>query len=178
LSVRSRTALAAMASMPLWVGLAPCQDSHDTRVHDRPRILAAVAAVRRAILAGDVAALLAHISKVERLGCTDTTYSREQVSAFLRDRSSHLYMSLFETPAFAKRCGREYPPEYPAISERDFLRSAGESIRVDPVEGEWVTVTLTSPVPTQYPRMWYFHFESGAWRLAGGSLVIGHCSCG
>jgi hypothetical protein len=178
LSIPRRTALSIAAAAILWTSVALCEEPKVASGADQERILAAVASVRKAILAQDTAALLATISRVEPLACTDTPYSRHRVAAFLCDPTSHLYISLFDTPAFAKRCGREYPPEYPAISEREFLLNARESVQVGRVTGGWVTVTLTSPVPTHYPREWYFHSESGGWRLAGGSLIIGRCSCG
>jgi hypothetical protein len=177
LSIPGRTALSTAAALILWSAVAPCQEPKGASATDQERILAAVASVRRAILAEDPTALLATISRVEPLAYTDTPYSRQRVAAFLRDRASHLYIGLFNTPAFVKRCGREYPREYPAISEQEFLRSARESVQVGTVDGAWVTVTLTSPVPTHYPREWYFHSESGGWKLAGGSLIIGRCSC-
>ncbi len=154
------------------------EGTQDTRVVDEQRLPAAVAAVRRAILSEDVRAPLQNISQVEPLGCTDSAYSLEKVKAFLRDKNSHLYTSLFDSLAFAKRCGREYPPEYPAISEKEFLRSARDAVQVTRLDRAWVEVTLTSPVPTHYAREWFFHWESGEWKLAGGSLVIGNCSCG
>jgi hypothetical protein len=173
-----KTAVTGVATLALWFPAAAHEGIEGATPIDESRLRAAIASVRTAILAEDARTLLQNISKVASLTCTDTRYTHEEVGAFLRDRASHLYISLFDTSTFSKQCGGQYPAEYPAISEKEFLRSANESVRIVRLDAQWAEVTLTSPVPTHYPREWYFHWESGAWKLAGRSLIVGNCSCG
>jgi hypothetical protein len=146
--------------------------------HDREDILKTVSAIRAAILSENVDELLRHVSTTQGLSCTDTTYSHKSIKRFLADRGSQLYMALFDSPSFSRECSREYPPEYPAISDRDFLKTASTSVTVVTVRKDWVEVTIKSPMPSHYPRQWYLHREGDAWKLAGSSLIIGNCSCG
>ena len=167
------------ATMLPWSPAAARQRQGDTlSPSDQQAIRVAVENVRRALLGEDVGAFLASISPVASLTCTDSTYSYDEVRAFLEDRSSHLYLSLFDTGRFVEQCGDHYPPEYPALSEKDFVRRARDSVEIQRVSEVWVKVTLTSPVSTHSPREWYFRWESGVWKLAGRSLIVGNCSCG
>ena len=145
---------------------------------ERRAVEAAVEAVRTAILAGDTAALLRMIDTKEPLVCTDTPYARDEVREFLADKRSHLYLSLFDTTAYAKQCGAGYPASYPALSEREFLRSANKTASIERLDVNWVRVTISSPIKTHYPREWHFHRDGKRWRLAGPSLIIGRCTCG
>jgi hypothetical protein len=145
---------------------------------DEQQLRAVTASVREAILSENVDLLLQNTSPVRGLRCTDTTYSYERITSFLRNKNSHLYKSLFDSSGFARQCGREYPPEYPPISEKEFLRSASNSSAIVRIDNDWAKVTLTSPVRNQYSRDWYFHREAGAWKLSDASFVIGNCSCG
>ena len=134
--------------------------------------------VKQAILDADVEGLLGHISKTSGLTCTDTNYSYGEVRAFLHDKRSHLYMSLFDSAEFARRCGSDYSSEYPAIADNDFLRTANQSVTIARLDNDWAQVTFTTPIKNHYPREWYFHREAGTWRVASGSFIIGSCSCG
>jgi hypothetical protein len=145
---------------------------------DRAEILTTVSAIRSAIRNENVNALLQHVSAARGLHCTDTNYSYNEIKRFLADRRSYLYMGLFDSPAFSRECSRQYSPEYPAISDRDFLKTADESVTITTVRKDWVEVTIKSRAPSQYPRQWYLHREGQAWKLAGDSLIIGNCSCG
>jgi len=145
---------------------------------ERQAIEAAVEAVRQAILAEDTAALMRLIDKKEALVCTDTPYSREQVRKFLADKRSHLSLSLYDTREYAKRCGERYPATYPALSEREFLRTADRTPSIKRLDAHWVRVTISSPVKTHYPREWHFHRDGRQWKLAGPGFIIGSCTCG
>lgn len=149
----------------------------DLSARDRADLLQAAADVRSAILRKDVGALLRVIGR-EGLVCTDTQYSHKEVSRDLRDPTSHLYMSLFDTARFAARCGGEYPIEYPAKSDRDFFVHMPDSpIDVTFAKNDYATVTYRSAVKGYYPPEYSFHKEKGRWRLVGG-LIIGNCTCG
>ena len=146
---------------------------------DEQQLRAVTARIREAILTENIAVLLQSISAVLGLQCTDTTYSHEQIKTFLQNRNSHLYISLFDSARFARQCGRSgYPPEYPAISEKEFLRSANSAVEIVRIDNDWAKVTLISPVPSQFPRVWNLHREAGTWEIAGVGFVIGNCSCG
>ncbi len=136
-----------------------------------------VLVLKEALLGEDLTQVLQQISS-EGLTCTDTRYSREKVRAFLSDHQSHLYMSLFDTARFSQQCGREYPADYPAISEKEFLRTANASMMIVRLDTNWAQVTLTSSNSRHYPREWSFHKENGRWKVAAGSWIVGRCSCG
>jgi hypothetical protein len=157
---------------------AAATDQATLSAHDRELILKNVDALRAAILSRNADAVLQHVSTTQGLTCTDTRYSYKDITHFLADRRSHLYMGLFDSLSFAQACAREYPPEYPAISDREFLKTANAAVTITTVRKDWVEVTITSPVPSHYPRKWYLHKEGEAWKLAGDSVVIGNCSCG
>jgi hypothetical protein len=145
---------------------------------DQQELRSVSKSVVEAILGENVQALLRHVSQTKGLTCTDTEYSYRSVEAFLRDKKSHLYISLFDTGSFSRRCGDDYPVQYPAISEREFLRSAEQQFSVTADDVDWAHVTISSPVKGHYTRAWYLHREGGTWKLTGGSFVIGRCSCG
>jgi hypothetical protein len=144
---------------------------------DEAEISAAVARVRKAILETDVPELLGNLSRTG-LTCTDTKYSYNEVKRFLKDTKSHLYIGLFDATAFSARCGDEYPADYPAISDREFLRTANPGFEITAMGPGWVSIRITSPLRSHYQREWSFHREAGRWKVAGGSFIIGNCSCG
>ena len=159
--------------------VASCASAQTTLSEsDRQAIEASVEAVRHAILAEDTAALLRLIDKKEPLVCTDTPYSFTEVRKFLADKRSHLYLSLFRTPEYTKRCGDGYPASYPALSEREFLRTADKTPSIKRLDANWVRVRIASPINTHYPREWHFHRDGRQWKLAGPGLIIGRCTCG
>jgi hypothetical protein len=144
----------------------------------RAAIVSAARSVVAAIRAGDAKGLVQHISRAEGLTCTDTAYPFSRVKKDLENPKSYLFQSLFDTKAFAGRCGSEYPAEYPAISDTEFLKTSGDNIDVELYSADWAAVTIRSSVPGQYKREWSLHREAGHWKLAGGGFIIGNCSCG
>jgi len=145
---------------------------------DRQNLAKIVAEVREAILTVDVKALLRHISQFEPLVCTDTAYSYREVERFLQRRDSHLYMSLFDSARFAASCRAEYSADDPAISDKEFLATASPGVELVALDARWAGATITSAVKGRAAMQWFFHKESGGWKLAGGSFVLGRCSCG
>jgi hypothetical protein len=145
---------------------------------EQQAITVAFQTVRQAILAEDISSLLSSISASEGLICTDTRYTGREIQAFLANKQSEFYVSLFRSEAFGEKCGDGYPVEYPALSESEFLRTANASVAITRVDADWARVTITSPVRTHYPREWYFHREGGTWKIGGASFVIGNCTCG
>jgi hypothetical protein len=145
---------------------------------DRQDILGTIAAIRNAILNADTAQLLRYISESEGLTCTDALYSYKAITRFMKDKDSHLYMSLFDSVGFAQRCGRDYPKEYPAISDREFLKTAEDSASIEADGHDWVEVTIRSRIPNHWPRTWSLHREGAGWKLAGRAVIIGDCVCG
>ena len=134
--------------------------------------------VRNAIVRQDTRRILERISKSEGLACTDRRIPYQQVGKDLRDKTSHLYISLFDSERFSKRCGKEYPAEYPAISDHEFFQSASTAtIELQPLERGLVQVVLKSHVKGHYPREWVFRKEQGQWRLIDG-FIVSRCSCG
>jgi hypothetical protein len=165
------------ASIVLWSALGFSQNTRTFSIADERQIRRAVVAIREAILKEDLKQLLRQISSAG-LTCTDTGYSYKMIRAFLTDKKSHLYMSLFDSARFSQQCGNEYPVQHPAISEREFLRTADDSMSIVLADRNWARVTLTSPNPRHYSREWSFHREGGTWKVAGGSWVVGRCGCG
>jgi hypothetical protein len=163
--------------MVIWSAPVFSQDTKTFSIADERQIRQAVVAFREAIVKKDVKQLLRQISG-GGLTCTDTNYSYKMIRAFLDDSKSHLYMSLFDSVRFSRQCGSRYPVEYPAISEQEFLRTANDSILIVRIDSNWASVMLTSPNPGHYQREWSFHRESGTWKVAGGSLIVGRCDCG
>jgi hypothetical protein len=170
--------LGAVCVLGLWGSSLAAQSNARLTDADQSQIRQVVTELRRAIVAGDATAVGALISPRLGLTCTDTNYSHKQVLDFLSQKRSHLYQSLFDSAAFAKRCGSGYPDEYPAISDQEFLKTANEGFDVSPLDREWVEVTVRSTVAGHYKRVWSLHREAGTWRLAGSGLVIGNCGCG
>jgi hypothetical protein len=145
---------------------------------DRDAVQLAAREIRSAILRKDIDALLAHVSTLEGLTCTDSNYPYREVRRYLNDRSSHLYVSLFDSTKFAARCGSHYSPEYPAVSDKEFFERVGESrIDVTFFKDEYVTVRYSSPISSYYPREYELHREHGQWKIVEG-FIIGYCSCG
>jgi hypothetical protein len=135
--------------------------------------------LRRAILDADTAAVLRHVSRQHGLTCTDTQTPYPQIQRDLADKQSHLYIGLFDSAAFARRCGAEgYQAAYPAISEKEFFAAAPDApFEMRQVKPDWATVIFRSPVKTHWPREYVFHRERGQWRLTDG-LIVSRCTCG
>lgn len=146
-------------------------------ISDEKAIRLAVARVRKAILDGNADELLQNISLTEGLVCTDTLYSYNDTKTFLHNKQSHLYLSVFDSAGFSLLCGKEYSLKHLA-SDKEFLSAANQSITISRVEDDWAEVTITSSVPDSYPLEWSLHRESGTWRLAGRTFIIGTCQCG
>ena len=156
-------------------GVAPSPKLSET---DVKAIRATVNDIRATIIAGNVKSLLVHISQNEGLACTDTQYSYTEAKAFLQDSNSAFYMSLFDTAKFRKECGSGYPPDYPAISEKEFFKTANQEVSIEAINTNWVKVTIRSPIKSHYERWLYLHREGSVWRVGGGSFIIGNCTCG
>lgn len=133
--------------------------------------------LREAILHQDLEGVLRHVSK-NGLGCTDSQIPRSMVKKHLYDKNSHFYMSLFDSAKFSKRCGSHYPPEFPAISDKEFFLGAREGI-IEIVQLRWglVQVIFKSPIKGHYQREWDFQKEGDEWKLIYG-VIVGNCSCG
>jgi len=139
-----------LSGVPLLFSADPTSPSRATEA-ERAEIRDAAAHVMHAILQVNVPQFLRYVSRAG-LTCTDIEYSFKAIKAFLADKKSHLFISLFDTGAFARRRGEEYPIEFPAISEREFLRSANQEIEIGTVDAGWVQVTISSPVENHYKR--------------------------
>jgi hypothetical protein len=172
-------AACAVAIMLATVARAesPAKQPGGLGVGEQRALREAIGQVRAAIVDGDVAALLQHISRVEPLVCTDTTYSYKEVEKFLADPNSHLFLSLFDSARFAHVCGADYG-EASAISDKEFLAGPDLQIEIVGLEDGWAKATLKSSVKGRYPLEWFFHKDGKAWRIAGASFVVGACSCG
>jgi hypothetical protein len=169
--------LLTAVSAILWIQPVVSQNPRTFSAADELQIRQAVQVVKDAILKGNVAGLRRQISD-QGLTCTDTKYSSKRVRAFLENKKSYLYMSLFDSARFSAECGSGYPSRYPAISEQEFLRTANDSMMIERVNADWAEVTLTSPNVRHYRRAWSLHRENGTWKVAGHSWVIGDCTCG
>ena len=133
--------------------------------------------IREAILKHDVKRLLSYIDG-DGLICTDTQVPSAEIENNLKDKSSKLYLSLFESERFAKECADKYSAEYPPISEREFfMKVVDPKMKVSFTGQSWARVTISSPLPQHYPREWLFHRTNGKWRLSSGFISRG-CSCG
>ena len=96
-----------------------------------------------------------------------------QVQKDLQRKTSHLYLSLFDSARFSTRCARE-----PRVSDKEFFLSAkAERVEVARTPEGLALVTFASQAKGQPPREWFFRREGDAWKLAEG-LVVGRCSCG
>jgi hypothetical protein len=145
---------------------------------DKKQINEVVTELRRSILNQDTKAFLRQLSVNDGLACTDTDYTYKDISKFLADKNSHLYISLFDTPKFKKMCGHGYPDEFPALSEKDFLKTAKKSIKIKQIDNDSVEVTIESSIKAHYPRQWYLQREGKTWKATGSSFIIGNCTCG
>ena len=134
--------------------------------------------IQAAILSEDTDKLLSHISRTEDFWCTDTNYSFSSVKNYLQDETSHLYLHLYDSDTWSSLCGIYYPRTYPAISEKEFLKTVNEVASIDLLDNVWAQVVLSSPVDTHYERTWYFHRDQLGWKLSGRSFIIGGCHCG
>ena len=178
LASRFASAVIAILANLTAAATSPASEATSFSPTDQKVIIATALEVEKAILAEDVSDLLRLVTRTEGLTCTDTLYSFKEIRAFLADKQSDLYLSLFRSDDFGKKCGEGYPLEYPAISEKDFLQTADKSFSVIRLEADWAKVIIKSPVKTHYPREWYFHREGRTWKLAGASFIIGNCTCG
>jgi hypothetical protein len=145
---------------------------------DKRQINGVVAELRKSILNQDTKGVLRQISVSHGLTCTDTDYSYKDISKFLADKNSYLSISFFETPKFQNKCGYGYPDEFPAISEKEFLKTAKESVKITQIDNDSVEVIIESPIKTHYPRQWYLQKEGKTWKATGSSFIIGNCTCG
>ena len=145
---------------------------------DQEAVLRAASAVRDAILHEDSVAILALVSHAHGLYCTDDIYKFADVARFMRDRRSHLYMSLFDTAGFQRACGNRYPAASQPISDRQFFASAPKIfMKVATFGKDTAEVTYsTSELGLDHVE-YLFHREGQAWRLTGG-FIIGDCTCG
>jgi hypothetical protein len=173
----SKLLLLIAVSATLWIKPVVSQNTATFSTADELHIRQAVRVVKEAILKEDVGVLLRQISD-QGLVCTDTNYSSTRIRAFLENKKSHLYMSLFDSKRFSAECGSGYPSQYPAISEQEFLRTADDSMVIVRLDPDWAQVTLTSRNVRHYPREWSLHRDNGKWKLAGNSWIIGRCACG
>ena len=133
--------------------------------------------LKEAILHEDVDGILRYVSESNGLTCRDTQIPYQQVSKDLHDRNSHLYMSLFDSVGFSKKCRYEYPAEHPAISDKEFLSTAAnESIEIVSITDEWAQVTFKSQTKAPFRREYSLHKEGRGWKLTGG-FIVSRCSC-
>jgi hypothetical protein len=146
---------------------------------DQEQAQSVVREIRKSILNGDAKAFSMYISATDGLSCTDTQYSKKEANAFLENRASYFYISLFDSKRFEQKCGESgYPTEYPVISEKEFLQSANEAITLTKLDDNWIQATVDSPIKNHYTRVWYLHREGNTWKVAGSSFIIGSCVCG
>src|SRR6266480_7408618 len=116
--------LAAAALVVVYVCPAMSADAQiNLSVADQQSLRKVAEDLRAAILRQDPDAVLRHVSR-SGLGCTDSQVSRSLVKKYLNDKSSYLYMSLFDSAKYSKSCGNHYPPEFPAISDQEFFLGA------------------------------------------------------
>ena len=132
--------------------------------------------IKDAILKNETKRLIQYIDAVGLI-CTDSITSYSKVQRMLNDKTSPLYLSLFESEQFAKQCGEGYPAEYPAISDKEFFLKAQDlKIEVSIVESDWAQVEIKSAVPSHSPRRFMFHRQKGKWKIREGILT--QCGCG
>jgi hypothetical protein len=145
---------------------------------DRTELLKVVTELREAILLENINGILKHLRPGHGLTCTDTLIPYKQVKSDLQNKNSHLYMSLFDSKTWREQCGNHYPPEYPAISEKEFFsKVTDDPVEITPLKDSWAKVTFKPKNTSLYPREWYFHKEDGAWKFGDG-FIISRCSCG
>jgi hypothetical protein len=170
--------LLCLQVLPTFAARPGTQDKHTLSSADAQKIRDVVNETREAIRNNNTKEFLRHVSVKNGLTCTDTDYAYKDVNKFLKEKSSYLYISLFDSSEFSKRCGDGYPKEYPAIAEKEFLQAAYESIKISKLDNDTVEVLIESPIKTHYPRKWYLHREAQSWKVTGGSFIIGECTCG
>ncbi len=96
-----------------------------------------VSDIRESILKKDIDHLAQYIGP-DGLECTDDQFSYAEVIAALKNKTSFLYLSLFNSKLFKEKCGQEYPDEYPAISDREFFETAKDlNVEVSDLEPDW-----------------------------------------
>jgi hypothetical protein len=135
-----------------------------------------VSDIRESILKKDIDHLVQYIGP-DGLECTEDQYSYAEVIAALKDKRSFLYLSLFNSKLFKKKCGQEYPDENPAISDLEFFEAAKDlNVEVSDLDPDWVDVKISSSIKSQYQRDWTFHRVKGKWKITEGILM--RCSCG
>lgn len=144
---------------------------------DRQMLTDVALDLRAAILNGNVRKILDHISR-SGLTCTDAQYSFKQVRKDLRNRKSHLFLSLFDSKAFSTQCGIGYTSEFPAISEKEFF-TADKNPEIEIVAHSLDTarVIFKSHVKGHYQREWWFSKAGNKWKLGEG-VIVGDCTCG
>jgi hypothetical protein len=131
--------------------------------------------IKDAILKNDTKRLMQYID-VDGLTCTDSVTPYSKVQSMLKDKTSPLYLSLFESEQFARQCGESYPDEYPAISDKEFFLKAQDfKIDVSSLEPGWAQVKIESTVKSYAPRIWTFHRHKGKWKMSNGFLT--ECGC-
>lgn len=141
-----------------------------------PGLKKIVSDIKEAILKKDINHFAQYIGP-DGLGCTDDQFSYADVIAALKDKSSFLYLSLFNSELLKKICGQEYSDKYPAISDMEFFETAKDlKVEVSDIESGYVEVKISSSVKSQYPRVWTFHLINGKWKVVYGFLM--RCSCG
>jgi hypothetical protein len=132
--------------------------------------------IKEAILTVDVGRLSRWVGP-DGLTCTDDQYSRSEVVKALKNKTSPLYISLFDTKIFKKECGEGYDDQYPPISDKEFFETAKDlKIQISEFQPGWAEVKIISSVKTQYPREWDFHRIKGKWKITEGLLM--RCQCG
>ena len=168
-----------LAALILSVGVSSAAPGDDLLLlADRQKLAEVALDLKGAILREDAEGVLRHVSRASGLRCTDTQIPYRQIKRDLHNKTSHLYMSVFDSNNWSKRCGSEYPVEYPAISDKEFFATAEQvAMEIEPIEKDWVKVTFKSNKKSQYPREFSFHRERGIWRLTDG-FVVSRCSCG
>jgi hypothetical protein len=135
-----------------------------------------VSDIRNLILKEDIDHFAKYIGP-DGLFCTDDQFSHADVIAALKDKSSPLYLSLFNSKLLKEKCGEAYSDEYPAISDKEFFKTAKDlKVEVSDLKPGWVEVKISSSVSNQYPRDWTFHRVKGKWKITEGILM--RCSCG
>ena len=167
-----RIAAATLVLSGLTFAGQPLQPSDDVQLRKTAIELS------QAIAQENIALFLRHVSRSKGLGCTDRRISYQRVGKDLEDKNSHLYLSLFDSRRFADKCGKEYPAEFPAISDKEFFStSATRTIDTSSVGNGAAQVVFRSSVQAHYPREWLFHKERDGWKVIDG-FVVGRCSCG
>jgi hypothetical protein len=149
----------------------------DLSAGDRRDVLQTAARVKAAILQHDVSAIMSYISKSEGLTCTDTRYTLRQVSRYIHNSNSELYLGLFDTSQFTRQCGAGYPQNSPKAESDFFAHMADAETKITFESKEYAEVSFYSHLPGYYPRQYMFHREAGRWRLVSG-FIIGSCGCG